>query len=29
LPEFVWDPLDLDLENDFDGDGKPDGLLTI
>jgi subtilisin-like proprotein convertase family protein len=28
LADYVWDPL-LDLEDDSDGDGKPDGVLTI
>ena len=29
LTGFVWSPLDLDLEDDSDGDGLPDGLLPI
>jgi uncharacterized delta-60 repeat protein len=29
LEGFVWDPLLLDLEDDTDGDTKPDGSLTI
>jgi PKD repeat protein len=29
LAGFAWNPLDLDLENDSDGDGKPDDVLTI
>ena len=29
LTDFEWNPLDLDLENDSDGDGKPDDLLLV
>jgi hypothetical protein len=29
LTGFNWDPLGLDLENDSDGDGWPDGLLSV
>ena len=29
LTDFIWNPLDLDLEDDLDGDGKPDDVLTI
>jgi streptogramin lyase len=29
LAGFVWNPLDLDLEDDSDGDGKPDAILPI
>ena len=29
LAGFVWDPLALDLEDDSDGDGLPDGLLSV
>ena len=28
LAGYIWDPL-LDLEDDSDGDGKPDGVVTI
>ncbi|MEZ6117621.1 MAG: Calx-beta domain-containing protein [Pirellulaceae bacterium] len=29
LTGFVWNPLDIDLEDDTDADGKPDDLLSI
>jgi len=29
LTGFSWDPLALDLENDSDGDGLPDALLSV
>ena len=29
LTGFSWDPLALDLEDDSDGDGLPDALLSV
>lgn len=29
LTDYVWNPLDLDLEDDSDGDGKPDERLVV
>ena len=26
---YYWDPLDMDIEDDTDGDGKPDDLLSF
>ena len=29
LTDYEWDPLGLDIEDDTDGDGKPDDVLVI
>jgi hypothetical protein len=29
LAGFIWNPLGLDLEDDSDGNGRPDALLSV